>query len=88
MDINLLFYKRSTELGVVVSGLEFVDHGYKDLLVTISPDLPPDNAVAILGNPAIVYLSIIGYILGIVPTFIHIFGYIHHSKPPCTLALI
>ena len=34
-------------LGAVVSGLEFSNHGYNDLLVTISPDLPQDNAATI-----------------------------------------
>ena len=37
-------------LGAVVSGLEFSNHGYNDLLVTISPDLPQDNAATIIGN--------------------------------------
>jgi len=36
--------------GAVVSGLEFSNHGYNDLLVTISPDLPQDNAATIIEN--------------------------------------
>ena len=34
----------------VWSELEFVDHGYEDLLITISPDIPANQADTIIGK--------------------------------------
>ena len=33
-----------------VNSLKFTDHGYEDLLVAISPDVPVKNAQLIIGN--------------------------------------
>ena len=30
--------------------MTFRDHGYEDLVVSISPDIPPDNAAQIIGE--------------------------------------